>query len=78
MCLCVCRVCGRFNRHRLLLCFRPLSVRLYAPLRPIIQTHSFLVGSYQGGESDILGVVLMHRGSASLLLLPKDVSALIA
>lgn len=41
-----------------------VAVRLYQPLKPVIDTHSFLVGSYQGGESDTLGTVLIHRGAA--------------
>lgn len=39
-----------------------VAVRLYQPLKPVIDTHSFLVGSYQGGESDTLGSILIHRG----------------
>lgn len=42
-----------------------VAVRLYQPLKPVIATHSFLVGSYQGGESDELGTVLIHRGTVA-------------
>ena len=40
-----------------------VAVRLYQPLKPVIATHSFLVGSYQGGESETLGSVPITRGA---------------
>ena len=40
-----------------------MSVRLYVPLKPTLDTHSFIVGSYQGGESDVLGIIMVDRGT---------------